>query len=525
MPKKPIKPETLEKWQKELERIDSVIQNQSHNLSDNQLEKLRDKASDLESKIARGSDGFSAYNDLKDLLIEKGIKENEVAFVHDFEGIKKETLSQKINSGEIRVLIGSTSKMGAGSNFQERLAAIHHLDLDWTPANMEQREGRIIRQGNRLMDLVPDFEARIYTYVTEQMSDSLMLQTLEQKTKIIKQIQDPNLKTRVIEDISEDNLHGRLKAMTSPNAEQELEAMNIVKSIDEVENAISTHDLILKNNHNKIENANKLESSMQKDINTLEAFKKQTQDNTTISFGKEKINFAKDNKAKTNKDNKTDTPKATKDKDKKKEKEKSPESLANEKLNAIIQDFAKSSDNIKVICEYRGLNILAKKGYSGMIDFYLGKDLNEALSISIRLDVRDAAYTDKNYMQRFHNGYNKLISDEYIKELQGQIQKAKDTREKAKKAYEKEIANKESVAELRNSLNEMLVRQAELHSFLGRASDSEIERLKAIYGDDFEDIVKGKFDKKEVEMKNKQHTIPTKSKVEKDLSTDEIQKR
>ncbi|WP_158655012.1 PBECR2 nuclease fold domain-containing protein [Helicobacter rappini] len=495
VPKKAVKPETLEKWQKELERIDSVIQNQSHNLSDNQLEKLRDKASDLESKIARGSDGFSAYNDLKDLLIEKGIKENEVAFVHDFEGIKKETLSQKINSGEIRVLIGSTSKMGAGSNFQERLAAIHHLDLDWTPANMEQREGRIIRQGNRLMDLVPDFEARIYTYVTEQMSDSLMLQTLEQKTKIIKQIQDPNLKTRVIEDISEDNLHGRLKAMTSPNAEQEVEAMNIVKSIDEVENAISTHDLILKNNHNKIENANKLESSMQKDINTLEAFKKQTQDNTTISFGKEKVNFAKDNKAKTSKDNKTDTPKATKDKDKKKEKEKSPETLANEKLNAIIQDFAKSSDNIKVICEYRGLNILAKKGYSGMIDFYLGKDLNESLSISTRLDVRDAAYTDKNYMQRFHNGYNKLISDDYIKELQGQIQKAKDTREKAKKAYEKEIANKESVAELRNSLNEMLVRQAELHSFLGRASDSEIERLKAIYGDDFEDIVKGKFSK------------------------------
>ncbi|WP_285819187.1 hypothetical protein [Helicobacter bilis] len=94
VPKKPVKPETLEKWQKELERIDSTIQNQSHNLSDNQLEKLRDKASDLESKIARGSDGFSAYNDLKDLLIEKGIKENEVAFVHDFEGIKKEALSQ-----------------------------------------------------------------------------------------------------------------------------------------------------------------------------------------------------------------------------------------------------------------------------------------------------------------------------------------------------------------------------------------------------------------------------------------------
>ncbi|AQQ59346.1 hypothetical protein XJ32_03715 [Helicobacter bilis] len=195
---------------------------------------------------------------------------------------------------------------------------------------------------------------------------------------------------------------------------------------------------------------------------------------------------------------------------------------ASNELYQVIKEKGERLDSLNKLLESLSESVGAKKGYNGMIDFYLGKDLNEALSISTRLDVRDAAYTDKNYMQRFHNGYNKLISDEYIKELQGQIQKAKDTREKAKKAYEKEIANKESVAELRNSLNEMLVRQAELHSFLGRASDSKIERLKAIYGDDFEDIVRGKFDKKEVKMKNKQHKIPTKSKVEKDLSTDEI---
>ncbi|WP_459178058.1 ADP-ribosyltransferase-containing protein, partial [Helicobacter bilis] len=120
-------------------------------------------------------------------------------------------------------------------------------------------------------------------------------------------------------------------------------------------------------------------------------------------------------------------------------------------------------------------------------------------------------------MQRFHNGYNKLISDEYIKELQGQIQKAKDTREKAKKAYEKEIANKESVAELRNSLNEMLVRQAELHSFLGRASDSEIERLKAIYGDDFEDIVRGKFGKENENKEKGSNEINTA--IDNDITT------
>ncbi|WP_238702169.1 hypothetical protein [Helicobacter bilis] len=120
-------------------------------------------------------------------------------------------------------------------------------------------------------------------------------------------------------------------------------------------------------------------------------------------------------------------------------------------------------------------------------------------------------------MQRFHNGYNKLISDECIKELQGQIQKAKDTREKAKKAYEKEIANKESVAELRNSLNEMLVRQAELHSFLGRASDSEIERLKAIYGDDFEDIVRGKFGKENENKEKGSNEINTA--IDNDITT------
>ncbi len=108
-------------------------------------------------------------------------------------------------------------------------------------------------------------------------------------------------------------------------------------------------------------------------------------------------------------------------------------------------------------------------------------------------------------MQRLNNGYNKLTSDEYIKELQGQMQKARDTKAKALRAYEKESANKESVAELRNTLNEMLVRQAELHSFLGRASENELERLRAIYGDEFEDVVDTKF------QGNKKATIKQKT--------------
>ena len=207
------------------------------------------------------------------------------------------------------------------------------------------------------------------------------------------------------------------------------------------------------------------------------------QNNTTISFDDgEKINFAKDsNKQKDTKENK--------------EKEKSPEALANEKLNAIMQEFAKSSDKVKEICEYRGINIFAKKGYGNWIEFYIGKDLNEAFSIATPIDMREAAYYEKNYMQRFSNGYNKLVSDGFIKELQGQLQKARDTKAKALKAYEKETINKDNVAELRNTLNEMLTRQAELHAFLGRASDVEKERLRAVYGDDFVEIVREKFQK------------------------------
>lgn len=135
------------------------------------------------------NDSFSLYEDLKQTLIEQGIKEDEIAFIHDYDSndgaFSKNVLSTKINDGEIRVLIGSTSKMGAGSNFQNKLVALHHLDIDWTPANMKQREGRIIRQGNKLFEKYGDeFKANIYYYVTEQTSDTVMLQTLNQKEKL-----------------------------------------------------------------------------------------------------------------------------------------------------------------------------------------------------------------------------------------------------------------------------------------------------------------------------------------------------
>lgn len=116
-------------------------------------------------------------------MIEAGIPEKEVAFIHDADTeIKKKELFSKVRGGQVRVLIGSTQKMGAGTNVQTKLIAVHHLDVGWRPADMTQRNGRIIRQGNT------NPVVQIYNYVTEGTFDAYLWQTLENKQKFISQI-------------------------------------------------------------------------------------------------------------------------------------------------------------------------------------------------------------------------------------------------------------------------------------------------------------------------------------------------
>lgn len=131
--------------------------------------------------------GFSVYDDLRASLIEQGIPEKEIAFIHDYSTpAAKAKLFQKVNAGQIRVLIGSTPKMGAGTNAQERLVALHHIDSPWRPSDVEQREGRIIRQGNALYKADPDgFEVEILAYSTTGTSDVVLWQVLERKARAI----------------------------------------------------------------------------------------------------------------------------------------------------------------------------------------------------------------------------------------------------------------------------------------------------------------------------------------------------
>ena len=156
---------------------------------------------------------FNVYDDLKKKLLEKGIPENEIAFIHSAatETQKKE-LFGKARSGQVRVLIGSTQKMGAGTNVQAKLIALHHLDCPWRPSDLQQREGRIIRQGNE------NKEVEIFTYVTENTFDSYLYQLVESKQKFIGQIMTSKSPVRSAEDIDEQALsYAEIKALCTGN--------------------------------------------------------------------------------------------------------------------------------------------------------------------------------------------------------------------------------------------------------------------------------------------------------------------
>lgn len=152
---------------------------------------------------------FNVYDDIKAKMIARGVPAEEIAFIHDADNeVKKKELFAKVRTGQVRVLLGSTQKMGAGTNCQDLLVAVHHLDVGWRPSDMTQRNGRIIRQGNR------NKEVQIYQYVTEGTFDAYLYQTLENKQKFISQIMTSKSPVRACDDVDEQALsYAEIKAL------------------------------------------------------------------------------------------------------------------------------------------------------------------------------------------------------------------------------------------------------------------------------------------------------------------------
>ena len=156
---------------------------------------------------------FNVYDDIRKKLVAAGVPENEIEFIHNADTeAKKAALFSKVRSGDVRVLLGSTAKMGAGTNVQSRLVAVHHLDVGWKPSDMTQRNGRIIRQGNM------NKEVKVFNYVTEGTFDSYLFQTLENKQRFISQIMTSKSPVRSCEDVDDQALsYAEIKALCAGN--------------------------------------------------------------------------------------------------------------------------------------------------------------------------------------------------------------------------------------------------------------------------------------------------------------------
>ena len=221
------------------------------------------------------------YNELKKKLIQKGIPPDEISFIHvaDTE-VKKKELFSKVRQGTVRILMGSTQKMGAGTNVQNKLIATHHLDCAWKPSDLTQRNGRMIRQGNE------NKKVYVYSYVTEKTFDSYMYQLVEQKQKFISQIMTSKTPARTMEDIDDKALtYGEIKALATGNPlilekttlETEVSKLKLLKQ-EFMNQRYSLQDKVIKYFPEEIARLNNKISAMEEDTVKLSEYTKPNKD-------------------------------------------------------------------------------------------------------------------------------------------------------------------------------------------------------------------------------------------------------
>lgn len=233
---------------------------------------------------------FNVYDDVKAKLLEAGIPKEEVAFIHDADTeIKKKELFSKVRNGQVRILLGSTQKMGAGTNVQDKLIAVHHLDVGWRPADMTQRNGRIIRQGNS------NPVVQIYNYVTEGTFDAYLWQTLENKQKFISQIMTSKSPVRSCEDVDEQVLsYAEVKALCAGDdrikekmdLEVEVARLRMLKA-EHQSTQYRLEDQLLKTFPEQIKRKEAILQSLSADIDTAKQHPAFAEDTISIElFGK-----------------------------------------------------------------------------------------------------------------------------------------------------------------------------------------------------------------------------------------------
>lgn len=227
---------------------------------------------DLSTPSRKGKNEFNVYDDIRRKLTEKGVPESEIAFIHEANTeVQKATLFSKVRSGQVRVILGSTSKMGAGTNIQDKLVALHHLDTPWRPSDVEQQEGRILRQGNT------NNQVHIFRYLTKQTFDSYMWQILENKQKFIGQVMTSKSPSRSCEDTDEVSLkYAEVKALASGNPlilektqlDSDVTKLKLLKA-NHTNQHFALEDQLLQSFPKQIQITQELISGLQADIQTV----------------------------------------------------------------------------------------------------------------------------------------------------------------------------------------------------------------------------------------------------------------
>lgn len=240
----------------------------------------------------KGDGEFNIYDDIRGKLVAMGIPKEEIAFIHEANSDKqKDELFAKVRKGEIRILMGSTQKMGAGTNVQNKLIALHDLDVPWRPADLEQRAGRIVRQGNE------NKEINIYRYVTENTFDAYLWQTIENKQKFISQIMTSKTPVRVAEDVDESSLnYAEIKALATgdPKIKEKMDLDNEVTKLKMLEanfksNRYRLEDKVAKNYPEEIARTEKLIEAVKKDMANVEPKAEGEEKFTSITIKDERI--------------------------------------------------------------------------------------------------------------------------------------------------------------------------------------------------------------------------------------------
>ncbi|CAL7907996.1 Helicase [Fusobacterium necrophorum subsp. funduliforme] len=361
-----------------------------------------------------GNHKFNIYDDIKKKLIEKGIPEQEIAFIHSANNEKqKDEMFAKVRSGEIRILLGSTQKMGAGTNVQTKLIALHDLDVPWRPSDLEQRAGRIVRQGNE------NAKVEIYRYVTESTFDAYLWQTIENKQKFISQIMTSKTPVRMAEDVDESSLsYAEIKALATGNPLIK-EKMDLDMEVNKLalleanykNNLYQLEDKIVNYYPKEIREKESKIENMKADLLSIEA-KADTEDKfTSIQLGKETITDKK---------------------------------LAGTNLLMAIHSN-QSPDTFRQIGSYRGFALYSS--YNSFFTEYRGfLKGKEEYHISFGKDP-------SGNIQRLDNLIDKI--PERLKEEETKLQDLKENFEKSKIEAKKEFPHRELLREKNKRLQEL----------------------------------------------------------------------